>query len=126
MHDFEDIPDGEHVFMGNAGVMGKRKVLFKFTSGKSSYLNNVLFVPSLRRNLVSGSLLDIVGSEVNQKGGKIVILRDGVFVGKGYRNGELFVLNVVFDAVNKDASTSALLSLWICDMVDLDMSTMPQ
>ena len=49
MHDFEDVPDGEHVFMGNAattGVMGKGKVLLKFTSGKSLCLNNVLFVPS--------------------------------------------------------------------------------
>lgn len=35
MHDFEDAPDGEHVYMGNAataGVMGKGKVLLKFTS----------------------------------------------------------------------------------------------
>jgi len=55
MHDFEDVPDGEHVFMGNAStarVMGKGKVLLKFTSGKRLFLNNVLFVPSLRRNLV--------------------------------------------------------------------------
>jgi len=38
MHDFEDAPDGEHVYMGNAataGVMGKGKVLLKVTSGKS-------------------------------------------------------------------------------------------
>ena len=30
MHDFEDAPDGEHVYLGNAataGVMDKRKVL---------------------------------------------------------------------------------------------------
>jgi len=70
MHDFEDVPDGKHVFMGNAatsGVMGKGKVLLKFTSGKSLCLNNVLFVPSLRRNLVSSSLPDIAGFEVKQK-----------------------------------------------------------
>jgi len=85
MHDFEDAPDGEHVFMGNAataGVMGKGKILLKFTFEKSLCLNNVLFVPSLHKNLVSSSLLDIAGFEVNQKAGKIIILRDGVFVGK--------------------------------------------
>ena len=118
MHDFEDTPDGEHVYMGNAataGVMGKGKVLLKFTSGKSLCLNNVLYVPSLRRNLVSSSLLDVAGFEVNQKAGKIVILRNGVFVGKGYRSGGLFVLNVAFDAANGNASSSA----YIAESVDL-------
>ena len=86
MHDFEDAADGEYVYMGNAataGVISKGKVLLKFTSGKSLCLNNVLYVPSLYRNLVSSSLLDIAGFEVNQKAGKIVILPNGVFVGKG-------------------------------------------
>ena len=38
MHDFEDAPDGKHVYMGNAataGVMSKGKVLLKVTSEKS-------------------------------------------------------------------------------------------
>jgi len=90
MHDFEDVPDGKHVFMGNAataGVMCKGKVLLKFTSGKSLCLNNVLFVPSFRRNLVSSTLLDITGFESNQKAENIIILHNGVFVGKGYRSG---------------------------------------
>jgi len=86
MHDFEDVPDGEHVFIGNvvtAGVMGKGKILLKFTSGKSLYLNNALFVPYPRRNLVSSSLLDIVGFEVNQNAGKIIILHIGSLLVKG-------------------------------------------
>ena len=118
MHNFEDVPNGEHVFMGNAataGVMDKGKILRKFTSRKSLRLNNVLFVPSLRRNLVSSSLLDIAGFEVNQKAGKIVILRNGVTIGKGYRSGGLFVLNVASDAVNGNASNSA----YIVESVDL-------
>jgi len=117
MHDFEDAPNGKHVYMGNAataGVMGKGKVLLKFTSKKSLCLNNVLYVPSLRTNLLSSSLLDIAGFEVNQKAGKIVILRNGVFVGKGYRSGGLFVLNVASDVVNGNAS-----SVYIAESVDL-------
>jgi len=109
MHDFKEVSDGEHVFMGNAataGVKGKGKVLLKFTPGTSLCLNNVLFVPSLRRNLVSSGLLDIAGFEVNQKAGKIIILHNGVFVGKGYPSGGLFVLNVVFDAINENASSA--------------------
>jgi len=53
MHDFEDVADGEWVYMGNsmaARVMGKRKILLKFTSDKLLSLINVLYVPSLRRN----------------------------------------------------------------------------
>ena len=118
MHDFEDVPDGEHVFMGNAttaGVLGKGKVLLKFTSGKFLCLNNVLYVPSLRRNLVSGSLLDIAGFEVNQKAGKVVILRNGVFIGKGYRSGGLYVLNIAPNNANEKASSSS----YIAKSVDL-------
>jgi len=72
--------------MGNAAtarVIRKGKVLIKFTSRKSLCLNNVLFVPSLRINLVSCSLLDIARFEVNQKAGKIIILRNGSLLVKG-------------------------------------------
>jgi len=118
IHDFKDAPDGEHVFMGNAattGVIGKGKILLKFTSRKSLCLNNILYVPSLRRNLVSSSLLDVTGFEVNQKAEKIVILHNWIFVGKGYCSGGLFVLNVTADAANGNASTS----IYIAKSVDL-------
>ena len=75
----------------------------------------MLFVPSLCRNLVSSSLLDIIGFEVNQKVGKIIILRNGVFVGKGYRSGGLFILNVASNDVNGNASSSA----YIAESMDL-------
>jgi len=41
--------------MGNSSTAsgkGKGKILLKFTSGKMLSLSNVLFVPSLRGNLV--------------------------------------------------------------------------
>jgi len=117
MHDFEDVPDGEYVFMGDVAtalVMGKWKVLLKFTFGKSLCLNNVLFVPSLHRNLVLSSPLDIVGFEVNHKAEKIVILLMGsLLVRVSY--GGLFVPNVASDVVNGNASTST----YIVESVDL-------
>ena len=59
---------------------------------------------------------------MNQKAGKIVFRRNGVFVGKGYHSGGLFVLNVTSDVVNRNASSSVtLLRLWIYGIVDLDM-----
>ena len=44
-----------------AGVLGKGKVLLKLSYEKSLSLNNVLYFPSLRRNLVLGYLLNKVG-----------------------------------------------------------------
>ena len=59
--DYEDAADGEYVCMGNsaiAGVIGKGKVILKLTSEKTLSLSNVLYVSSLRRNQVFGSLLN--------------------------------------------------------------------
>ena len=64
LHDFEECTDRECVYMGDSTtcvVTGKGKVLLKLTSGKTLSLNNVLYVPSLRRNLVSEAHLNKVG-----------------------------------------------------------------
>ncbi|KAK9035489.1 hypothetical protein V6N11_077528 [Hibiscus sabdariffa] len=61
--EFEGWNKGEKVYMGNSNsseVLGKGKVLLKLTSGKTLALNNVLYVPALRRNLISGGLLNKV------------------------------------------------------------------
>lgn len=55
-----------------AGVMGKTKISLKLTSGKTSILNNVLYIPSLRRNLVFGAFLNKVGLKFNFKADKIM------------------------------------------------------
>ncbi|XP_070020996.1 uncharacterized protein [Nicotiana sylvestris] len=97
-YDFEKSTDGECVYMGNsttAGVMGKGKVLLKLTSGKILALNNVMYVPSIRRNLDSSALLNKVGLKLVFESNKIVISCGGDFVGKGYLNGGLFVLNII-------------------------------
>nr|GEX83822.1 hypothetical protein [Tanacetum cinerariifolium] len=59
------------------------KVLLKFTSGKSLALNNVLYVPSVCRNMVFESLLLRVGLKIVLEGDKVVITRNNNFVGKG-------------------------------------------
>ncbi|KAL0332841.1 UNVERIFIED_CONTAM: Retrovirus-related Pol polyprotein from transposon TNT 1-94 [Sesamum calycinum] len=65
--DFQEARDGECVFMGNsttAGVLGKGKIFLKLTSGKTLALIDILYVPSLRRNLISGSLLNKAGLKI--------------------------------------------------------------
>ena len=85
MIDFENVADGQCVYMGNssnAAVKGKGKVLLKFTSEKMLSLSNVLFVPSLCRNLVSSILLDIACLKIVQEAGKVVIMRNETLLGR--------------------------------------------
>ncbi|XP_074579060.1 uncharacterized protein LOC141835562 [Curcuma longa] len=66
LHNFEEIK-GEKLYMGNSAtsdVMGQGKVVLKMTSGKELTLNNVLYVPEVRKNLVSGSLLSKHGFRI--------------------------------------------------------------
>ena len=59
--DFEAAVEEECVYMGDqtlASVLGKGKILLTLTFGKTLALNNVLYVPSPYRNLVSSALLN--------------------------------------------------------------------
>lgn len=54
----------------------------------------VLHVPSIPTNLISVELLGKVGVKVAFEFGKVVITKNNVFTDKGYRNHDLFLLNV--------------------------------
>ncbi|XP_075076332.1 uncharacterized protein LOC142162988 [Nicotiana tabacum] len=105
-HDFEESADAECVYMGNSTttrVMGKGRILLQLTSGKTLALNNVLYVPSLRRNLVSGVLLNKAGLKLVFESDKVVISHGGDFVRKGYLSGGLFVLNFAQEITNNSS-----------------------
>ncbi|WVZ52934.1 hypothetical protein U9M48_003933 [Paspalum notatum var. saurae] len=86
----------------------------KFTSGKIVRVKNVQHVPSMNKNLVSGSLLLRDGFKVVLESNKVVVSRHGLFIGKGYVSGGLFRLslsdfrnkcvNHICGGVNDDAS----------------------
>ena len=78
-------------------------------------LSNVLFAHSLRRNLVSSTLLDIAGLKIVQEVRKVVIMQNENFIGKGYRSGGLLVLNVAVQ-VNNEAATNFV---YIAESIDL-------
>jgi len=105
----------EHVYLGNSRktlVLGKGKVLLKLTSRKTLTLSNVLHVPSIKVNLISVVLLRKVGVKVSFKSDKIV-MKKNVFVGKGYCNQGLFVLNIS-KIINESCS-----SAYIVDSYDM-------
>jgi len=68
--------------------------MLKLTSGKTLALSDVLHVPNIRTNLISVALLSKGGIKVSFESDKIVMTKDNVFVGKGYCDKGLFVLNI--------------------------------
>ncbi|WVZ54109.1 hypothetical protein U9M48_004964 [Paspalum notatum var. saurae] len=105
------------VLIGNGSavsVLGTGTVDPKFTSGKIVQLKNVQHVPSMNKNLISGSLLLRDGFKVVLESNKVVVSRHGLFIGKGYVSGGLFRLslsdfsnkcvNHICGGINDDAS----------------------
>jgi hypothetical protein len=81
------------LLMGNgshARVLGVGTVNLKLTSGKIMRLKNVQHVPTIKKNLVSGSLLCRDGFKLVFESNKCVLSKYGNFVGKGYESGGLF------------------------------------
>ncbi|GKA21899.1 pol polyprotein [Tanacetum coccineum] len=63
-HSFRAVDNGHKLFMGNsatADIKGERDVILKMTSEKELKLTNVLYVPKIRKNLVSLWLLNKFG-----------------------------------------------------------------
>ena len=82
------------------------------TSGKELTLNDVLHVPKIRKNLVSGSLLSKKGFRLVFESNKFVLTKSGIYVGKGYMRNGLFKMNVmtiVSDFNNKNTSSAYML-----------------
>ena len=113
--------NSEQLFMGNSStsnVEGQGKIFLKMTSGKEPTFNNVLHVPDLHKNLVSGSLLSKNGFRLVFESDKFVLAENGMYVGKCYMSNGLFKMNVmtvVPSVINKNTSSSYLLEssyLW--------------
>ena len=60
----------------------------------------------MKANLIFVSLLERAGVKVSFESDKIIMTKNNVFVGKGYCNKGLFVLNV-YDAINGNVYASA-------------------
>nr|GEV41104.1 hypothetical protein [Tanacetum cinerariifolium]GEV79900.1 hypothetical protein [Tanacetum cinerariifolium]GEW09232.1 hypothetical protein [Tanacetum cinerariifolium] len=86
---YEPVEDGSVLYMGDdhfAPVHRKGSVVLEFSSGKSITLFNVLYVPKLRKNLISGRVLNKCGYKKVYESDKYILSKCGVFVGFGYYN----------------------------------------
>ena len=112
---YQTIDNGEQLFMGNSSsskVEGQGKVVLKMTSGKELTLNDVLHVPEIRKNLVSGSLLSKKGFKLVFVSDNFILTKNGMYVGKGYMSNGLFKMNVMtvvppIKNINKNSTSSA-------------------
>jgi hypothetical protein len=66
----------------HANVLGVGTADLKFTSGKILQLKNMIHVPSINKNLVSGSLMKD-GLKLVFESNKVVLSKYETFVGKG-------------------------------------------
>ena len=113
---YHSIDNGEQLFMGNSSskVEGQGKVVLKMTSGKELTLNDVLHVPEIRKNLVSGSLLSKKGFKLVFVSDNSILTKNGMHVGKGYMSNGLFKMNVMtivppIKNINKNTSSAYML-----------------
>ncbi|GKC58373.1 zinc finger, CCHC-type containing protein [Tanacetum coccineum] len=117
---YEMVEDRYVLYMGDdhfALVHGKGSVASEFSSGKTITLFNVLYVPKLRKNLVFSPVLTKCGYKQVYESDKYILSKSGMFVGFGYYNNGMFMLNLNkvpddLDYVYMSSSTVVNYSLW--------------
>ncbi|GJX91098.1 protein kinase, ATP binding site-containing protein, partial [Tanacetum coccineum] len=94
---YEPVEDGFVLYMSDdhfAPIHGKGSVVLEFSSGKSITLFNVLYIPKLHKNLISGPVLNKCGYKQVHESDKYILSKFDVFVGFGYYNNGMFMLNL--------------------------------
>ncbi|KAD5960228.1 hypothetical protein E3N88_11700 [Mikania micrantha] len=94
--EFKPIEDGFVLRMGNVAtepIKGIGKVSLVFTYGKKLLLDCVLYVPGIRKNLLSGIVLNSYGFKQVIESDKFIVSKHGTFVGFGYLSNGMFKLN---------------------------------
>ena len=88
----------QQMLMGNhnqAKVIGKGTVEVKMSSGKMMNLTNVFHVPDIKKNLVSANLLCKSGVKAVLKSDKLILSKNGIFVGKWYVTDSMYKLSII-------------------------------
>ena len=93
-------------------VAGTGEVELKFTSGKTVILKDVLHTPEMKKNLVSGYLLNKVGFTQTLGANLYTLSKNNVFVGKGYATDGMFKLNVDAKKIVSSTYMLCLFSIW--------------
>jgi len=105
----------QKVLLGNSyttEVAGIGDVELKFTSGKTLVLKEVMHTPKIRKNLVSGFLLNKDGFEQIIGADMYTITKNGIFIGKGYATDDMFKLNIDMNKISSSAYMFCDFNIW--------------
>lgn len=100
--------------MGNAAtskIKVKGTVVLKMTYSKELKLQNVLYVPDILNNLVSGTLLSVHGFKMVFESQKLVLSKGGMYVGMRYVLNNMWKLNAIsvkVKTMNKNVASSSV------------------
>ncbi|GJR89959.1 DNA polymerase zeta catalytic subunit-like protein [Tanacetum coccineum] len=97
---YQKVIESKLMFIGNgtaSKIERKGKVILKLTSGNDLVLSNVLHMPNITNNMISGHILSDKGFKLVFESENFVITKGDVYVGKGYLDGGLFKLSVLTD-----------------------------
>ena len=105
---FEKV-DGGRALLGNnltCKVAGIGSVSIKIYNGKVISLEQVRYVPELKRNLISLGMTDQLGCIIKSENGELQIIRNGIVIMKSSRRNRLCVHNgsVMLPGVNSVSS----------------------
>ncbi|CDY56387.1 BnaCnng30200D [Brassica napus] len=84
---YQKCNDKQRLLMSNTGssvIEGCGEVKLALTFGQEIILINVKYVPDMRKNLISGSLLSKAGFVVTFESDKFVLKKNDIFLGKGF------------------------------------------
>ncbi|GJT60246.1 pol polyprotein [Tanacetum coccineum] len=117
---YQKVNEPEPMFMGNrtaSNIEGKGKIILKLTSEKDLVLSNVLHVPNITKNIISGPILSNKGFKLVFESDNFVVTKGGVYVGKGYLDEGLFKLSVVTDdnVINNNNAGTSIASMFVID-----------
>ena len=76
------------------------------TTGRFLTLKDVLHVPEIQKNLVSGTLLSKNGFKLVFESDKFLLFKSGMYVGKGYLSNGLSKMNVMTVIDNNKGASS--------------------
>uniref|UniRef100_A0A5B7BZJ7 Putative copia LTR rider n=1 Tax=Davidia involucrata TaxID=16924 RepID=A0A5B7BZJ7_DAVIN len=88
--------DGGVVLIGNnnpCGTKGVGKIRLKMHNGSIKVLEEVRYVPDLKKNLISLGVLDSKGYRIIMEGGVLKVVRGAFVAMKGTRKGNLYALD---------------------------------
>lgn len=107
-------------------MLGKGNVEFFFTSGKKIILANVLHVPDMNRNLVNGDLFIKPGVKSVYESSKLILSKNGIFIGKWYSCDGMMKLCTIDNNGNKNNFLAYMVdsvSLWHGRLAHMGIST---